>query len=288
MKKNEVVVLTTIFDQNPDNARAFFESLALQTFQDFDVLFVDDGFLQIDLFKKEFKQLNFLLFEGTGNIAKNREVLINSAIDLGYQKAIFADFDDYFSLDRFAVVVDLLDNHDLVINDLTLVTNNEREENYLSAALMNDQSICIDDILESNFIGMSNSAVTLSNIHKVSFDKDLKAVDWFFFSNVLLGGSNALFTNKCLTYYTQYHDNLSCISHITVEQLSKEIDVKLLHYSLMKKNSSKYEGLFNSVIDLTKDKLANVTDYFAKTQHLKRPPFWWSIFNTTDYWRIKK
>lgn len=290
MKANEIVVLTTLFEQNLVYVNEFFFSLTNQTYKNFDLLVVNDGFCDLDTIIEKHSSLHIIELSGLGNVAKNRELLINKAIELGYVKAVFADFDDYFSFNRIFLLNKLLNDYDLIVNDLAIVSNGVViSEAYLTSAIENNKELYLEDILESNFFGMSNVAVKLSCVEKVSFDNELKAVDWFFFSKILLGGARAIYTDQCITYYRQHQSNLANIGRVTLPQLLNEIEVKKTHYSLMVKFSKIYEPLLAGVIDFCQyaNNKSFVDDYYSRVEEEQRAPFWWNIFNVNDYWRIK-
>lgn len=289
MKKNDVVVLTTIFQQDSSYSGEFFESLVHQTLQAFDLLVVNDGFSDLTTVRATYPSINIIEFSGLGNIAKNRELLVNWSIELGYSKAIFADFDDYFSSNRLATLAALLDVYDVVVNDLTLVVDNCVVcEKYLANSIRDRQEIALHDVLEFNFFGMSNTAIKLSGLRKVHFDEKLKAVDWFFFSTMLIEGSKAVFTNRCVTYYRQHEHNVANIGQLTSQQLLNEIAIKTTHYSLLIEFSKVYEPLLAGIKDFNQHVNTSVfTRYYQCVEKNKRPPFWWNIFNLNDYWRIK-
>lgn len=285
MKRNNVVILTTIFQQDISYVSAYFESVAQQTFQDFDLLIINDGFSNLAKIREAYPTINIIEFAGTGKIAKNRELLVNNSLELGYTKAIFADFDDYFSLNRVETQVALLDVYDIVVNDLAMVVNNVvMQEHYFANVLFDRQQIVLSDVLEFNFLGMSNTAIKLSGLKKVKFDEQLKAVDWFFFSEMLINGARAIFTNQCITYYRQHENNVANIGCVTMEQLINEMSVKSIHYSQLVFISKIYEPLLAGVQDFNqRSDTEAFMKYYKSVEKQTKPPFWWNIFNLNDY-----
>ena len=64
-----------------------------------------------------------------------------------------------------------------------------------------------DYIKNKNIFGLSNTALKINILSKVTFDKDLVAVDWYLYKMLLKNGSNAVFSNKAITYYRQHKNN---------------------------------------------------------------------------------
>ncbi len=282
MKKNNVVVLTTAFSQQKSFSEDYFNSLAAQTDKAFDILLIDDGCDDLASFQKQFPALNILIVPGAGNIAKNRELLINEAIDRGYQKAIFADFDDYFSSNRIAVSVQLLAVSSVVMNELKLVDADRRPlGDQFGVFLKDQQTLGLADILEANCFGMSNTAIDLTSVPRVHFDKLTKVVDWHFFSSLLLSGEKAVYTNQCWTFYRQHDRSMAHIRCASKEQLRNELLVKKHHYSLMLFHAPVFASLLTAVNEVLTDDVA-LEKYFEQNSK-KTSPFWWSLFNTQVY-----
>lgn len=286
MQKSKIAVLTTAFTQNTAYTHKYFASLEAQSFKKFDVIIVNDGCLELDFFRSAFSNLNIIEFAGNGNLAKNRQVLINSAIDLGYEKVIFADFDDYFSPDRVVITVRLLDSADIVVNELKLVSSEQLlQGEQFGQTLQDHRQLVLQDVLQMNCFGLSNTGIRLTGLEKVYFDDDLKVVDWYFFSSLLSHQKTAIYTNQCWTYYRQHEHTMAHIRKVSKEQLRNEIIVKKKHYSLMVKDRSLYEPLLKAISDFPSDEVF-LDKYFSLIQK-KLTPFWWSLFDAEEYWKIK-
>jgi len=200
--------LTTIFPMEKKFLIDFFNSLTIQTYKNFDVIVVNDGFDNFDDIKKEYKNLNIIELVCKKSIAKNREFGINWCKQNAYEVLIFGDSDDYFEKNRVEVSLDLLKNYNVVVNDVILFNESGIIiKNYFSERLNNYFEFDYDFIKDKNICGFSNSAIKLSLIDEVRFDKNLKIVDWYFYKN-LLKKTKAIFTNDTITYYRQHNNNL--------------------------------------------------------------------------------
>ena len=71
----------------------------------------------------------------------------------------------------------------------------------------NLDAVDLEFIKNKNIFGMTNTAINLNKISKVSFDNKIVAVDWYFFKILLEQGLKSIFTNEMVTYYRQYENN---------------------------------------------------------------------------------
>jgi hypothetical protein len=192
---------------------------------------------------------------------------------MGYSVVVFGDSDDYFEKNRIEKSIELLESHDIVINDLSLFNAKGIYDClYFSHRIKNNTIIDFDFILEKNIFGLSNTAIKLDLIDSINFDPSLVAVDWYLFSLLLLKARHAIFTNETQTFYRQYSDNTIGIGEITPESISNILKVKKTHYSLMQKHLHYYEELYNNVIEL--DGTKNFSDLSVSSTEY---PFWWEL-----------
>ena len=205
---SNIAFLTTVFPQNKKFLKTFFNSLLTQTYKDFDLIVVNDSLKNFNFYKDFYSNLNIISINSSKTPAKNREVGINYCIDQKYEVLIFGDSDDYFKDNRVEKSLEILKKSDVVVNDLTLFDNNGiYEKNYLSNRLKNLDTIDLKFIKDKNIFGLSNTAIKLKKIKKVSFNDKIVAVDWYFFEKILKKGLRAIFTNETESFYRQHENN---------------------------------------------------------------------------------
>lgn len=269
----KIAFLTTIFPINDEFLTDCFDSLEQQTFKKFDIIVVNDGYQKFDTIKKKYINLNIIELPYKNTPSKNREYGINYVKTMGYDVVIFGDSDDYFEKNRIEKSIELLKAHDIVVNDLSLFnTHGIYNRQYLSNRISNHTIIDFAFILEKNIFGLSNTAIKLDLIDSVDFDPSLIAVDWYFFSLLLLKAKDAIFTNETQTFYRQYSDNTIGIGEITRKSIYNMLKVKKIHYGLMQKHHYYYEELYNKVIEL--DNTKNFSNLSTFTINY---PFWWEL-----------
>ena len=200
--------LTTIFPMDKKYLYDFFDSLSNQTYKNFDIVVVNDGYNKFDEIKEKYKNLNIIELKYSSTPAKNREYGINYCIDKKYDFLIFGDSDDYFDENRVEKNLEKLQQYDIVVNDLTLFNDKGIVcKNYFSNRLKNNFIFDYKFIKDKNICGFTNISLNSKILNKVKFDKELRIVDWYFCKN-LLKEYKAIFTDETNTFYRQYENNL--------------------------------------------------------------------------------
>lgn len=204
---SKICVLTTIFPMDKKYLYDFFDSLSNQTYKNFDIIVVNDGYNKFDEIKEKYKNLNIIELKYSSTPAKNREYGINYCIDKKYNFLIFGDSDDYFSENRIEKNLEKLQQYDIVVNDLTLFNDKGIIcNNYFSNRLKNNFIFDYKFIKDKNICGLSNTALNLKILSNIEFPEDIIAVDWYLFKKILKK-NKAVFTNETTTYYRQYENN---------------------------------------------------------------------------------
>jgi len=225
-----VAFLTTIFPMKGQFLIDFFDSLSKQTYDNFDVVVVNDGYDNFYDVKIKYQNLSIIELPYSGTPAKNREYGINYCIECKYDILIFGDSDDYFSNNRVELSLNILNSNDIVVNDVSLFDDRGVYETmYISNRLSDNSKVNYSYIKNKNIFGLSNTALKINILSKVSFDKDLVAVDWYLYKGLLKNGCKAIFTNKAITYYRQYAFNtiglqvLKGVHYLWWEQIDREV-----------------------------------------------------------------
>lgn len=264
----KIAFLTTIFPTKDEYLRDFFDSLEQQTYKDFSVIVVNDGYKNFEVIQLKYENLSIIELPYKNTPAKNREYGINYCIKNGYDILIFGDIDDYFENNRIQKTLDLLKNYDVVINDLSLFDKNGvYDEQYLSHRLDNLQLVDIEFIKDKNIFGLSNTAIKLNPQLKIAIPNDLIAVDWYIFSILLLEGKKAIFTNETTTYYRQYVENTVGLKNLNEETFKIGLRVKQLHYQNL---SKKYNTFFLELNRLSTIRFENIIQNITY-------PLWWEL-----------
>lgn len=278
----KVVFLTTAFPIANDIAFDYFQSLDKQTYNNFDVLIVNDGFINLQYYKTKFHNLNIIEVCAGESIAENREILIKTALSNGYEYAVFGDFDDCFESNRIEIAVTLLSDRDIVVNELVPFN----ESGVINGAMFgnrfnNNQDIVLDTILDKNIFGLSNTSVRLNCLNDMEFEfaDSLIAVDWFFFSLLLLKKLTACFTNKTITYYRQHQSNIVGSSAISAESIKLSIKVRTAHYNSILKYSNIFERykIRNDKLSIEVENLEKLESIVNKNIRGLSKPLWWEI-----------
>ncbi len=203
-----IAFLTTIFPMKVEYLYDFFNSLEKQTYKNFDIIVVNDGYENFKLIIDKYNTLDIIEVKYSNTIAKNREYGISYIIENDYNILIFGDSDDYFKENRIEKSVELLNSYDIVVNDLSLFDEDSIYINkYISNRIENKTEINFKFIEDKNIFGLSNTALNMNILEKIEFNKDLVAVDWFLYKSLLKLKYSAIFTNETETYYRQYENN---------------------------------------------------------------------------------
>jgi hypothetical protein len=209
LRLNSVAFLTTIFPVDEVFLIDFFDSLSRQTVKSFDLIVINDGYLNFEKIKDVYGELNIIEIKFSNTPSKNRQYGINYCIDNRYDVLIFGDSDDYFAPNRVEMSLQLLEESDIVVNDVSLFNDGGvYEHNYISNRVKNNSKVEYDFIIKKNIFGLSNTALNIRILDLVNFDKDLVAVDWYLYRSLLKNKNTAIFTNETITYYRQHEDNI--------------------------------------------------------------------------------
>ncbi len=245
--RKDIVVVGTVYPGLGQFLEDYLGSLEAQSFQNFDLLVANDGVNGLDSLLAG-RSLSWRSIEVDGSASSNRRALICNAMEMGYDKIIFADCDDTFEENRIEIVSTMLNSDCIVINDLDVVDAGgaEKESRYFSHRFSEHEVIEVDSLRAGNMMGLTNSAVRSEVFQKCPalVSGDSEAFDWYLWSSVLLEGYKARFTSKTSTRYRVYHGNTAGLpQQLDDESLAKGVAVKGRHYELMSKLDEKYSGL---------------------------------------------
>ncbi len=303
VKKSSHVLLTTVFPASESYLDDFFISLQKQTNADFDVLVINDGIENFEIYKAKYTSLNIIEIKAAESPAKNREIGINTVLELGYKYIVFGDSDDYFSENRIERSIESLEENHLVFNELTVFGESFRSENFLEKKIKNLDKIS-ETIFDGNVFGLSNIAVRSEIIlSRLDFDENLIAVDWFFITTLIIHNNYKIkFLGDVQTHYRQYNNNTIGMSLLLTDQkLELGIRVKEIHYSALIrycKNHAleKYTSLFENKLKQIQNLKIELKNDAFKRRYMKlinsniESIFtgWWSeIINLETYFKYE-
>lgn len=277
---NDTAVLTVVFPPLEKYLPDFLDSLAKQTFTEYDLIIVNDGILNLENIIHRYKFSKVWFISGENNPAKNRELGINFARQKDIKYLIFADADDFSSENRISESRKVLAKSDICVHEISVVNNSGKIlcENYFSNRIKHGQKITLVDLLDKNLLGLGNTAINLHCLNSpVQFEKSLTAVDWFFYTQLLIDNKQARFTNRAKVYYRQHNENTVGIGDFSEENIKQAVIVKKQHYQKFK-NYPEFYKLDKSVNSLAKK--INNPEFFKKyykycSKKRVNFPCWW-------------
>lgn len=265
-----IAVVTYVYPDGMIYFNSFLKTLCSQISDEFELIIFNDGVESLTEDNDNLKKLNFQvkIFSMRGSIAEVRFESLEILKQLNYDGYVFQDVDDEMSSNRVQLCSELLNFHEIVVNDLQILGDNGRKGVW-NDRIQDLQTISLSDIRRCNIIGLGNTTVRRNVIRHTPIDRSElpKAVDWFIFYQVLYSGVNACFTSKCRTIYRQHENNLAGMQKmVSKERLRYIIQVKESHYRALSEIGM---GEFTWELEELKSKQLN-TDI-----HLNKNPFWW-------------
>ena len=276
--KNDTCVFTVLHPGMGKWIHEFADSLSNQDFQDFDLVMINDG-LDLKQLKVLDQKFNCKIIPSSGSFAGNRNTGFAYLIKNGYRFVIFTDADDLMDRNRLSHCIELLQNNEMVVNDLTLITSKgERiKKNYLAERLGEFKKIQFNDILDYNFMGLGNSCARVEILNEIIIPEDIEAVDWYMFTMLLKRGHEAVFTSSTSTLYRQHDSNISGFYKPDETNIGILAERKYLHYFHLQTISDHHQKRFTEFNNLIK----KLKDHNFKKKYLKKIndqipeyPFW--------------
>ena len=279
LKQNSMskIALFTVFYPGAETyVDEFFNSVLNQTYKNFDLIIVNDGYKDDNL-ASHCPNLNIIELRGDATISGNRAIGINYAIDNAYDYLFLCDVDDYMYPTRVEHVLESFGNNDIIVNDLDIVDADRKliVKDYFQKTINANTILDKDFIKDKNIFGFSNSALKISAFSKVSFPVDLKVVDWYFFTQLLNEGLKAQFLDESLTEYRQHSGNMIGISSFTIDVFKKLIELKKKQYSYIKEVYPVYQKLYDQMLNLSKLPDNELQKIIDKNTDITPYPVWW-------------
>lgn len=225
----------------------FICSLNEQTYKDFDLIIVNDH-VEYSVLKGYLDNLNvkysIVSPREKRTPADLRVDLIKQSKLKGYELLVIGDIDDLFDKSRILEIVKSYNNDksfSFYYNELLLFDRTKALGDFPK------NTDKIDDILQYNYLGLSNNSINLKSLTLDFIDSLYGCTsfvfDWYLFSRILCAGGRGLFVEQSITLYRIYDNNFAGVS--SEEQFKKELEVKTKHYELM----SKYNSIYSNLLD---------------------------------------
>ena len=146
------------------------------------------------------------------SIPSIRNLLFDTARSHGKDKLIFSDCDDVLEPEAFIEHIHVLEKYDFSFSDQILINS---QGQFLDKRLYDnwtvpDKVTSYQSLLDGNFIGFSGVAINREVLDNYNYHvpEGVLAVDWWFFSNILLQGAKGAKTKLPVVCYRQHDENI--------------------------------------------------------------------------------
>ncbi|WP_414151379.1 N-acetylneuraminate synthase family protein [Acetobacterium carbinolicum] len=276
----KIALGTVIYKTSYKYYKDYVVAINNQSTKDFDVLLLNDDLSreQCDVLSNALdNKVELVNSKLNSTIPELRIDLIRVALEKNYDILVLTDFDDTISKNRISEIESNFDPiYSFFYNDLYYMGSGDRFFCNLPV-IINE----INPIMETNFLGLSNTAL---NLNKISFkmlsmfkNMQTEAFDWMIFSLLLLYGHMGKKIKNCKTYYRIHDKNIAGDFDDSIQGLKKEIEIKIDHYSNLLNIDFRYSELYkfyfelNLSFDKYSDKLlSNLTT---------NNQYWWGSIN---------
>lgn len=278
----KIVFGTVIYKQSKHYWGEYINSLKIQSVDEFDLFFVND-----DLEKKDLDYLVEMLYKAgfenrfditqgeskAGVLSDFRVQLLLETYDKGYDLLILGDIDDLFDYKR---IENIWFYYKMYPHAMFYYNNLISEEGDLVFKYLPKEIINTTEIEQSNFLGMTNTAISLKHLSK-EFILSLYAgccdvFDWYLYSRILLWGGYGVLVDNTNTFYRVYDNNLAGVQGEEITDVLKEREVKLAHYQKLEMFSKKYSMYKKQLSKIVVDEEFYKTNFYNKNKQ----GYWWS------------
>ncbi len=263
----------------------FIKSLLEQTDPNFHLVIFNDGCSEADLAIFLNSSLFYKIVPNQAKtIAQNRIKAFKWMQNSDYDAFILGDIDDLFSWNRIEVAKKNLLNHNIIINELKLVTQNGIliKNGLLSSALNGSKEISFEMLKLYNLIGFSHVSFkkeAIRNIENIFINDRTIVADWTIFSYLLLN-NQAYFITDSFTEYIWHDNNIALKNRRVFEEYLWLLDVKIIHYTNMSDISSWFRFERDSLIEIKNEILKNKNKKENFMQFMQNNTYnyfpWWS------------
>lgn len=247
----------------------FLDSLASQTYSDFDLIVVAEAVSDSDKqswFDNFAGKITIVDVPANNPIHQNRVKLLEESYSRRYDLLILGDSDDTFALNRVEQIVGQFDP--------TFVAFYNQIETLGSEVVFSDLPKITSEveILNSNYLGLSNTAINLTRLSPDFIESlnqgDTFCFDWYLYARVLHECGLGKLVEGASTYYRIHGTNAAGLPSSC--DLEKELRVKTDHYRLLSKHDQRYLFYY----DVCKSLLSGEGCATAELTYTD-PKYWW-------------
>jgi hypothetical protein len=185
-----------------------------------------------------------------------RKKQIDLACELNFDILILSDFDENVAFNRVEEIMKNINGYAFAFNDFYIVDQNLKKTSKASFFATRDipkEVVSYRDILEFNFIGLGSIALNLNrfNYSNLKFPEEIKALDWYIATMVLLSGCKGVALYNTYANYRQHKNSFVGFDFkLNEEKLYKGIDVKLAHYYALIGYHEIFANLYYDMVEL--------------------------------------
>lgn len=240
----------------------YLKSVFIQTNQNFELLLILDNISiekvkeYVDKFNKVNKKIYIKNFTKNFTPIELRKKQIDMAYELDSDILILSDFDENVTANRVEEVVKNIDGYAFAFNDFYIVDKNLiklNDKSFFETREIPNKITSHKEILSFNFIGLGSMALNLMEFDykSLEFPKDIKALDWYIASRVLLTDCKGIKLDNTYANYRQHESSFVGFDFkLNNERLEQGLNVKLIHYNNLKKFNDKFYDLYNEIAEL--------------------------------------
>lgn len=235
-----ITVGTVIYESALQYFDEFMRGMCRQSYKEFMLLIINDDVRQCELetLIDNYPQImmKVIHYDEQYTPAELRTKLIFEAKHIGTDILIICDADDLFSDNRIEMAVSAAGMHREAAFFYNELRTFEDRPVMPMLPVMTDGISCV---LDYNYLGMTNTAIRLDCISDELIESLLEfkgsIYDWYLYSRIIISGGIGWFIPEAVTYYRFHNHNILGNVTESVESIGREIEVKIAHYSILKK-----------------------------------------------------
>ncbi|MFW3412507.1 hypothetical protein ACN9J3_07200 [Aliarcobacter butzleri] len=266
-----------------------------QTRRDFDLLLLLDNVeiekveKYLDEYNKVNKKIIIRNFKEDYTPIELRKKQIDLAYEMKFDTLILSDFDENVALNRVEEVIKNIDEYAFAFNDFYIVDQNLKKlskKSFFKSRKVPKEVTSYKDILKFNFIGLGSIALNLKEFNYIDmeFPKNIKALDWYIATRVLLSGSKGISLHNTYANYRQHESSFIGFDFkLNKEKLDQGLAIKLVHYNSLIDYNSIFKDLYDEMIELKEYFQDNGIDEYIELVNTKFDTSefcWWENIKT--------